>query len=202
MRKVTIAVAAALFSVGLEAYANGVELDESRAVMVGTGCSLSDGASRLLVNGSDVSLVSTGMNILLGGLSDSALAQRKNCVARVPISVADGLHVSEVASRLVYGVYKTRSSQASINASVVVMAQPAVTHSVAFPLGKFVDILRTSQRKTVSVEEPESCESQKGIMGFNLVTSAQLENEYGYVDLSTIQGDMRLEVSLKTKACH
>lgn len=211
MKKKILFVGMLLSCVGVaHARSHRIDYDLEKMVMLGSGCGknaeLEEGRrhSEIMVNGNDIAFVSSRLVLALGLDSSGVLADRKNCVVRIPSRVQNGFYVSAVHERLSYGIIKSPGARASISAlfdSGNFLAREPLT--VEMKAGEFQDDFDAAKIRTVRFPEPSEgrCRNQNGITKLNIAASAQLESEHDFLLLSSGDGDIRYNASLAFARC-
>lgn len=201
----TLKATAAIFVFSIQvAHASHLELSSAEAVMAGTGCVPTRGSAsvdtEILVNGSDVSVIATGLNLSLGIVSGGQLADRKSCSIRIPAEL--GLHqrVSGIHEALTFGLYKSRGAHAAISASTAIGNASVDPLTIVFERGRRAHVGTRRIERHRSVENNE-CTDSRSIMRINLLTTGQLESEYDFIDLASDNGDLRYDAHVVMASC-
>ena len=115
-------------------------------IIAGTGCQ-KDVDAFASTNGNDLAVVFTRLGVDLPGGGRPVLADRKNCVVRVPATIAPGVYIGELRQRLSFGVIKTAGSSGSLATQSSFFGFNVSPYTVSLPYGYAVNQpLLTQQR--------------------------------------------------------
>lgn len=117
--------------------AQDVRWDESRARLVGNGCT-KDQDAFVITNGSDVSVVFTNLGFSLTG-SDRPLAASKNCVVQLPAEIDAGLYVADLSQQFLYGITKSEGSDVTLKNVASFFGQQLTSPEIVSPRGQRVN---------------------------------------------------------------
>lgn len=122
------------------------DVNSPSTIIAGTGCQ-KDVDAFASANGNDLAVVFTRLGVDLPGGGSSVLAERKNCVVRVPATIAPGIYIGRLTQRLSYGVTKTAGSTVSLATRSTFFGFGVSPHTVNLPYGSSVNQpLLTTQR--------------------------------------------------------
>lgn len=134
---------------GVDAYAQQSvvwDVNSPQTIIAGTGCQ-KDMDAFASTNGNDLAVVFTRLGVDLPGGGSSVLADRKNCVVRVPATIAPGVYIGELTQRISYGVIKTANTSGSIATRSTFFGFNVSPYTVNLPYGYAVNQpLLTQQR--------------------------------------------------------
>lgn len=177
-----------------------LSLDVSRAIQVGECVSADGGRPLLIYRDGLLRVQTTGLGLFLG-FGSSGLAGRSNCTIRIPYDVPEGFYLKKIASRLVYGVYKSADAKGAISARLATSHLSAQT-TVALEQGEALDeyfLTKSFDGESASVEQ--ACASRKGLLRFDVSTSGQLGSTDGVLILESILGEVKVYSRFELAAC-
>ena len=198
---------------GAAAYAQqSVEWDVNSpsTIISGTGCQ-KDVDAFASSNGNDLAVVFTRLGVDLPGGGSSVLAQRKNCVVRIPATIAPGIYIGQVTQRLSYGVTKTAGATVSLATRSTFFGFGVSPHTVSLPYGSSVNqpLLTTARVDNFNVRTTPSwfsgwcsrSRAPRGLYQANIAVSGQKSNSTEDL-IAFVDGlDLKYEVAASLVRC-
>jgi hypothetical protein len=173
---------------GVQAYAQQSvqwDVNSPSTIIAGTGCQ-KDVDAFASANGNDLAVVFTRLGVDLPGGGSTLLADRKNCVVRIPATIAPGIYIGQLTQRLSYGVTKTSGSTISLATRSTFFGFNVSPHAVNLPFGSSVNqpLLSTARVDNFSVQTAPSWYSgwcsrnraPRGLYQANIAVSGQKTN--------------------------
>jgi len=164
-------------------FAGSIVFHPERAVVGGNGCP--QYATRLSVDEfGDLLIEHDALSISLGSNSgNAALAERKACAIRVPVTVASGYYVKSIEQRLTYSVSKSAGSEARLATRTSLSGVSLNPFTVTLPYGDemYSDNMIDTRRDYLSRPDQRASLCQPGrpedqMLQINVAITAQRDN--------------------------
>ncbi len=188
-----------------------VRWDERRAILAGSGCQ-KDVDAFVIANGNDLSVIFTDLGFSLPGGSGAVLAARKNCVVRIPATIAKGLYIGELTQQVTYGITKTRGSRGTVASRSTFFGFPVSPYTVRVPYGTSINepFLTNTRRDRFLVDTTRGswwsrwCAAQRsprGLYQANFVVSGQRDSDFEDLIMFVDGLDLKYEVRAALQFC-